>query len=110
MVTIVQVQNGFVRFVDDYVACAFDGWKKYAVSGGAALLANNIPNLIGTHPEVSAFGIYNPDKGTIDIDALHKAFVARLGEEKISIPIMPKETIKLGKGDLETLIKCIKEA
>ena len=110
MVTITQVQNGFVIFVDNYVACAFEGWKKYAVAGGAALLANNIPNLISTYPVVSAFGIYNPEKGTVDIDALQKAFVARLGDEKISIPVMPKETIKLGKDDLEALIKCIKEA
>lgn len=110
MVTLKQVQEGLVFFVDNYVACAFDGWKKYAVSGGAALLANNIPNLISAYPAAVALGIYNAEEGTVDIDALHKAFVARMGNEKISVPIMPKEAIKLGKSDLETLIRCIKEA
>lgn len=110
MATVQQVQDGFVRFVDNYVACAFDGWKKYAVSGGAALLAKNIPNLISAYPAVSALGVYDPASGTIDIDALHAAFVARLGNEKIPINIMPKETIKLGREDLEVLIRCIKEA
>lgn len=110
MATIKQVQDGFVRFVDEYVACAFEGWKKYAVSGGAALLANNIQNLISAYPVVSALGIYNPETGTVNVEALQKAFVARLGNEKIPINIMPKETIRLGREDLEALIKCIKEA
>ena len=110
MATIKQVQEGFVRFVDNNVACAFEGWKKYAVSGGAALLANNIPNLISAYPALTALGIYSPETGTVDIEALHKAFVARLGNEKISITIMPKETIRLGKEDLEALIRYIKEA
>lgn len=110
MATIKQVQDGFVLFVDKYVAAAFDGWKKYAVSGGAALLANNIPRLINTYPVISALGVYNPEDGTVDVDALREAFVARLGNEKIPVQIMPKETIKLGREDLETLIRCIKEA
>ena len=110
MATIKQVQEGFVRFVDNNVACAFEGWKKYAVSGGAALLANNIPNLISAYPVVAALGIYNPETGTVDVEALHKAFVSRLGNEKIPINIMPKETIRLGREDLEALIRCIKEA
>lgn len=110
MVTIKQVQDGFVLFVDKYVACAFEGWKKYAISGGAALLANNIPNLVNAYPAVSALGVYDPQNGYVDVDALHAAFVARLGNEKIPITIMPKETIKLGRDDLEALIRCIKEA
>jgi hypothetical protein len=59
---------------------------------------------------VSALGVYNAETGTVDIEALHKAFVARLGNEKITVPIMPKEVIRLGKDDLEALIRCIKEA
>ena len=110
MATVQQVQDGFVRFVDNYVACAFEGWKKYAVSGGAALLANNIPRLIGSYPVISALGVYNPENGIVDVDALHEAFVSRLGNEKIPVQIMPKDTIKLGRDDLEALIRCIKEA
>ena len=110
MVPIKQVQDGVVRFVDDFVACAFEGWKKYAVSGGAALFANNIPKLIGSYPAISALGVYNPENGTVDIDALHKAFIVRLGNEKIPIPLTPKEVIKLGREDLEMLVQYIKEA
>ena len=110
MATIKQVQDGFVLFVDKYVACAFEGWKKYAVSGGAALLANNLPKLISAYPVISALGIYNPETGTVDVEAFQAAFVSRLGGEKIPVPIMPKEVIKLGKEDLEALVRCIKEA
>lgn len=110
MATIKQTQDGFVRFIDNHVADAFEGWKKYAVSGGAALIAANLPNIINSYPIVTALGIYNAENGTVDVDALHKAFVTRLGNEKIPVPIMPKETIKLGREDLETLIRYIKEA
>ena len=110
MVRMKQVQDGFVRFIDNDVAGAFDSWKKIAVSVGAALLANNLPNLVTTHPLISMLGVYNPADDAVDIDALHKAIEDRLGNEKISLPITAKETIRLGREDLNTLVRYIKEA
>ena len=37
MASISQIQRGFVAFVDNEVAPAFDGWKKAVVAGGAAV-------------------------------------------------------------------------
>ena len=60
MVTVSQIQRGFVQFVDAEVAVAFNGWQKAVVAGGAGLLASNFPNLLNvyaSHPIVAAIGI-----------------------------------------------------
>ena len=118
MATIQQIQTGFTRFVDSHISGAFEGWQKAVVAGGAGLLAANMPNLInmyGNTPVVTALGVYNPEAGTVDIDALYNAFVPRLGTDKIPIPL-PKigkidlGTLKLGKEDIDILCRYIKEA
>jgi hypothetical protein len=113
MATIKQVQTGFVTFIDRDVAAAFEGWQKALVVGGATLLAANFPKLAqtyGRHPMVSALGVYNEVTGTIDIDAVYNAFVPHLGAEKIPVTIPKVGTIKLGKDEIDTIVRYIKEA
>ena len=113
MATVKQLQTGFANYVDNQIAGAFEGWQKAVVVGGATLLAANIPTLVivyGSNPVVSALGVYNPDAGTIDIDALYKAFVPNLGNDKIPITIPRIGTIKLGKDEIDILVRYIKEA
>jgi hypothetical protein len=113
MATINQVQTGFAKFVDNHLAGAFSGWQKAVVVGGATLLASSIPNLIkmyGSNPIVAAMGVYNPDAGTIDIDSLYNAFVPNLGTDKIPVPIPKIGTIKMGREDIDVLVRYIKEA
>lgn len=113
MANIAQIQRGFTQFVDNEVAAAFDGWQKAIVGGAAALLAANLPNLVkvyGAHPLVAALGVYDSASGNINIDALHKAFTAKLGAEKIPLNIPKLGTIRLGKEELDLLARYIKEA
>ena len=113
MATIQQVQTGFAKFVDNHLAGAFSGWQKAVVVGGATLFAAGIPNLIkvyGSNPVVAAMGVYNPDAGTVNIDALYNAFVPNLGNDKIPITIPKIGTIKLGREDIDVLVHYIKEA
>ena len=42
MVNVSQVQRGFVKFVDNEIAVAFEGWHKAVVAGAAGLLAANM--------------------------------------------------------------------
>ena len=118
MATIPQVQKGFAMFVDNHVAGAYTGIDRAIVLGGATLLAANLPNILklyGSNPVIFALGVYNPETGFIDIDALYNAFVPRMGSEKIPITI-PKlgkidlGTIKLGKEEIDALVRYIKEA
>ena len=113
MATIQQVQTGFAKFVDNHLAGAFSGWQKAVVVGGATLLAAGIPNLVkvyGSNPVVAAMGVYNPDAGTIDIDTLYNAFIPNLGADKIPVSIPKIGTIKLGREDIDVLVRYIKEA
>lgn len=113
MASINQIQKGFVRFIDQDVSGAFEGWQKAVVIGGSTLLAANFPRLAemyGAHPMISALGIYNREAGTVDIDNLYKAFVPHLGGEKFPISLPKIGTIKLGKEEIDILMRYIKEA
>ena len=111
MVTVRQIQQGFVNFGDREVAVAFDGWQKAIVGGCAGLLAANFPKTVATyssHPLVAAMGIMDGDN--INIDALYDAFVPKLNGSKIPIVIPKIGTIKLGKEEIDILMRYIKEA
>ena len=113
MANISQIQRGFVRFVDNEVAAAFDGWQRAIVGGAAGLLSANFPNLVkvyGAHPFVAALGVYDPTSGNVDIDKLYNAFVPKLGNEKIPLNIPKLGTIRLGKDEIDLLARYIKEA
>lgn len=118
MATIAQVQKGFAVFVNNYVAGAYTGIEKAILLGASALITANFPNIVkeyGQHPMVSVLGIYNADTGFVDMDALYNAFVPHMGTEKIPIelPNMGKinmGTIKIGKEEIDALMRCIREA
>lgn len=113
MATIPQIQRGFTRFVDMHLAGAFDGWQKALVIGGATLLSLNLPNLVqmyGQHPLIAALGVYHPETGSVDIDTLYNAFVPHMGGDKFPLTIPKVGTIKIGKEEIDLIVKYIKEA
>lgn len=113
MVNVTQIQRGFTVFVDREVATAFEGWQKAIVSGGANLLAANLPNIIKiyeNHPLVAAMGVYNAEAGTVNVDGLYNAFVPKMGADKIPISIPKIGVIKMGKAEIDSLMRYIKEA
>lgn len=118
MNTINQIQKGLTTFADRHVAAAYSGIEKAIVLGGTTLLAANLDKVVkmyGNHPFVAAMGLYNPENGTVDIDSMYNAFMPHMGAEKIPIKL-PKMgsldlgTIKLGKEEIDALVKYIKEA
>ena len=112
MVTISQIQRGFALFVDNEVAAAFDGWQKAVIAGGAALLANNFPNIVKTyagHPLITALGVYDANTGMVNIEAVHSAFAPKMGTDKNPITIPKIGTIKIGREEIDTLMRYIKE-
>jgi hypothetical protein len=113
MATIEQVQRGVVRFVDNQVSTAFDGWQKVVVSGFAGLMVANLPKIMSMYadnPFVVATGLYDPVTCYVDIDAAYNAFVPKMGEEKIPISIPKLGTIKLGRAEFDCLRRYIMEA
>lgn len=113
MATVSQIQRGFALFVDNEVASAFTGWQKAVVGGFGGLIAANFPTLVktyGSHPFVASLGLYNAENNTVNIDALYSAVVPRLAAEKIPITIPKIGTIKIGREEIDTLVKYIREA
>lgn len=113
MVTISQIQKGFVRFVDNEVAVAFNGWQKAVVGGTAGLVASNLPNLVKTYgstPLMAALGVYDAASGAVNIDALYNAYVPQMGTDKIPITIPKIGIIRLGRDEFDLLMRYIKEA
>ena len=113
MVHISKIQRGFAMFIDREVAGAFDGWQRAVVAGCGGLVAANFPNLVkvyGCHPFVAAIGVWDPETAEINIDALYNAFVPKLGADKIPISIPKIGTIKMGREEIDTLMRYIREA
>ena len=113
MVTVSQIQKGFVHFIDNDVSVVLDGWQKAVVAGCAGLIAANFPNIVkvyASHPFVSALGIYDVQSGMVDIDALYNAFVPKMGGDKIPVTIPKIGTIKIGHTEIDSLMRYIKEA
>lgn len=113
MATISQIQRGFALFVDNEVASAFTGWQKAIVAGFGGMLAANFSSLVktyGNHPLVTALGLYDADNNTINIDSAYNAIVPKLSTEKIPISIPKIGTIKIGREEIDSLVRYIKEA
>ena len=117
MATIAQVQKAAARFIDEEISGAFSGWDKTFVCGTGALLAAGIPKILNAyqkHPMVLAaiaIGIYDPVNKVVDIDMAYDAYSPFFVEEKflLRIPLINK-VIKIGKNEIETFARYIKEA
>lgn len=113
MATVAQIQAGAARFIDNELVPAFSGWQKVLVGGGAGLLLKNLPNTLATlsaNPMIAALGVYNPQNGTVDIDALASAFLPQMGADALLVQIPGGVTVRLSRADFEKLIRYIKEA
>lgn len=113
MATIAQIQAGAARFIDNELLPSFTGWQKVLVGGGTGLLLKNLPNTLAAlavNPVVAALGVYNPQNGTVDVDALAAAILPQMGTDALPINIPGGLTVRLTRADFEKLIRYIKEA
>ena len=81
--------------------------------GSGQTLVMGITVLVRTyasHPVVAALGIYNPVSDSVDIDSLYNSFVPHMGGDKLPIVIPKVGTIRIGKEEIDLLMKYIKEA
>ena len=114
MVTMDKIQAGLTAFVDREIAPSLSGWDKVIVSGGLALMAANLPNIISahaSHPAVAALGVYDAQINSIDIDAVYNAVCQYIGTERmpVSIPVVGL-TVKIGRPEVDALYRYIKGA
>lgn len=117
MATLNQIQKAAARFLDEQVSGSFSGWDKTFVCGTGVLLTAGLPKIIAAyegHPlfcVAVAIGAFDPVNKTVDIDMLYDTYEPYFSNDKIPVRIpLINKVIKIGKNEIDTLIKYIKEA
>ena len=110
MVSMDKVQRGVATFLDRELMPTLEGWDKVLVGGGAGLAVAKLPKIINMYPIASTLEIYDKASNQVDIDALYNAVMPYMGENALplKIPYLGL-TMKIGKPQIETLYKYIKE-
>lgn len=112
LVTMNQVKNGLVKYIDTDVLPHLTGIKKIGLGVYTALAADNVVGLMEKykdHPAVSVLNVIDAD-GNIDIDKLYQSISPMFdsGErQSINIPLIGE--LIVDRTDLEKLYRYIKE-
>ena len=110
MVTMEKVQRGLAAFIDRELIPSLSGWDKVLVGGGAGLAVAKLPQIIAQYPIVATLGVYDKENNRVDIDALYQAIVPYIGTEALPVKLpMLGITVKMGRAEIDTLYKYIKE-
>lgn len=112
LVTMNQVKNGLVKYIDNDVLPHLTGIKKIGLGVYTALAADNVVGLMEKykdHPAVSVLNVIDAD-GNVDIDKLYQSISPMFdsGEcQSINIPLIGE--LIVDRTDLEKLYRYIKE-
>ena len=111
MVTMAQVKNGLVKYIDADILPHLTGFKKVALGAYAALAANNLVTMMEKYKNSPAISILDviDENGNVDIDKLYQAVLPQFanGEKQtISIPLIGDMTVD--RSDLEKLYRYIR--
>lgn len=112
MVTMDQVKRGAARYLDEEFTGKLNGWRKWAVGAGGAMMLENLDTILMTakeNPVVRALGVLD-EAGNVDIDRVY-SYVrkeAQKGPVTFSAPVLGAVT--LNERDVEKLYACITQA
>lgn len=111
MVSINKVQHGLAVFIDRELIPSLTGWDKVIIGGASGLIAAKLPKFLSQYPVLAALELYSPESNQIDIDAVYQAIIPYLGTEALPLKIpMVGITVKVGRTEVDTLYRYIKEA
>lgn len=111
MVTLNQVQNGIVRYIDVEMLPKMDGWKKWvfgAAAGIAVTRAESIFEGLRHNSLVSALGVID-EHGHIDIDTLHREFAKQAQRGPTAIDMGPLGMYSMDRRDVDLIAQFIRE-
>lgn len=112
LVTMNQVKNGLVKYIDNDVLPHLTGIKRIGLGVYTALAANNVVALMEKyreHPAVSVLDVID-EQGNVDVDKLYQALSPMLSSgEKVSIDIPLIGEMKVDRTDLEKLYNYVRE-
>lgn len=111
MVTMEQVKNGLIKYIDADIMPHLTGLRKIGMGVYVALAADKAVEMVmqyREHPAVAVLGVIDSE-GNVDIDRLYQAVAPMVqGGEKIPVDIPLIGEIRMDKTDIEKLYKYIK--
>lgn len=111
MVSIQQVQQGLIRYIDTDILPHLTGFKKVGLGVYVALASDRVSSMIlnaKDHPAISVTGVID-ELGNVDIDRIYNAVLPMVQNgEKIPIDIPMIGEIRIDSTDVEKLYRYIK--
>lgn len=114
MVTVSQVQHGVTTFVDRDVIPSLSGVERVVVGAGAALVASKMHAILANyadHPFFAALGVYDKERGEVDLETLYAAVKPYISNEVIPVKIpLAGVTLRISGQEVTSLYNYIREA
>lgn len=112
MVTMDQVKRGAARYLDEEFTGKLNGWRKWAVGAGGAMMLENLDTVFATakeNPAVRVLGVLD-EAGNVNIDRVYSYVLreAQKGPVTFTAPVIGPVT--LNERDVEKLYTCIVQA
>lgn len=111
MVTLNQVQNGVVKYIDNELIPNINGWQKWvfgALASTAMLKTTNIFNALKENPLVKMLEIID-ENDNIDIDTIYREFMKQAQKGAVTFDVPMIGAMTLNHTDVEKLYRYIKE-
>ena len=111
MVTMAQVKNGLVKYIDTDILPHLTGFKKIGLGAYTALAAENFAGMVEkyrTHPAISVLNVMD-ENGNLNIDKLYQAVSPMFADgqkQSIDIPLIGE--LRVDRTDLEKLYRYIR--
>ncbi len=114
MATIAQAQRGIAAFVDAEITPNLSTLEKLVFGTAATLAINKLPQILTNasgSKMISALGVFCPETGEIDVDALFEAVKPNIGLDPVPIKIpYINISLKFTSREAEKLYDYIKRA
>ena len=111
MVTLVQVKNGLVKYVDSDILPHLTGFQKIALGAYVALASENVVSVMSKNKDNPAVAVLDvvDENDNVDIDKLYQAFSSMMPDgQKYSIDIPMIGELRVDRSDLEKLYQYIR--
>lgn len=111
MVTLAQVQNGIVKYLDTEITPKIPGWQKWVFGAAVGISISKISNIftaLKEHPFVKMLDVID-ENDNIDIDSIYQEFrrQSQKGAITFDVPIIGMP-ITLNTTDVDKLYQMIK--
>lgn len=104
------VMAGITNYIDTEFVNKIEGWQKWVIGVGSALMLNNATNIfneVKSNNMIKALGLIN-NEDEIDIDTLYKEFKKQAQKGSITVNIPMLGAVTFNESDVDKIYTNIK--